>query len=170
MVVDRVQVWAPPPAPPASAIITAVGGTVAAGNNVSVTVPSGAFAEEVNLTLTPYAAPSAPGVFGVVNANAYTSITAVATSSGSKVTTFQQPVTITIAYNPAALGGVPEASLQISRYDEATSRWVDLPSVVDTVNHTVSAQTSQFSVYDAQVSLLANKVYLPLVARNADGW
>ncbi|MCL4459600.1 MAG: Ig-like domain-containing protein [Chloroflexi bacterium] len=171
VVVDRVEVWAPPPAPQASAVISTTGGTVAAGNNVSVTVPSGAFAEEVNLTLTPYATASAPGVFGVVSANAYTSITAVTTASGTRVSSLQQPVTITIAYNPAVLGNVPETSLQISYYDEGTRQWVALPSVVDTVNHTVSASTTHFSLYDAQASLLTKKVYLPLVFKSwGAGW
>ncbi|MDP2728459.1 MAG: hypothetical protein Q8P59_13075 [Dehalococcoidia bacterium] len=118
----------------------------------------------------PHASAPHPGVFGIVSANAYTSITAVATSSGAKVTTFQQPVTITIAYSPATLGSTPESSLQVSYYDEATGSWIALPSVVDTVNHTVSAQTTHFSVYDAQVSLPTTKVYLPLATKAASGW
>lgn len=64
----------------------------------------------------------------------------------------------------------PEASLQVSYYDEAARGWGALASVVDTVNHTVSAQTSHFSIYDAQVSLMTNRLYLPLVRKSASGW
>jgi hypothetical protein len=62
-------------------------------------------------------------------------------------------------------------SLEVCRYDEATNSWLALPSIVDTVNHTVSASTTHLSLFDAQVSLLTNKLYLALVVKShASGW
>ncbi|MDP2660923.1 MAG: hypothetical protein Q8R28_09365, partial [Dehalococcoidia bacterium] len=169
VVMDRVTVWGTPPAPQASAVISATGGTVAAANSVTVTVPAGALPEEVVLSLTPYAAASAPGASAIFSANAHTSITAVATFSGGRVITLEVPVTVTIAYIPALLGNVPESILQVSYYDEATSQWVALPSVVDTVNHTVSASTTHFSVYNVQI-LPVQTLYLPLLLKRYSGW
>ena len=57
---------------------------------------------------------------------------------------FDKPMTMTVHYNPSDLGGRSEASLRLVRLDQAAfgySQWVDLPSAVDTANHTVTAQT-----------------------------
>lgn len=57
--------------------------------------------------------------------------------------------TITFTYNPAQLGDVKEDDLAIMWYDEE-EKWyhiLDLESVVDKVNHTVSVTTNHFSKY-----------------------
>jgi len=66
-----------------------------------------------------------------------------------------KPMTMTVHYNPADLGGRSEASLRIVRLNRAAfgySQWVDLPSAVDTANHTVTAQTP----YGGDYGLLAD--------------
>lgn len=98
-------------------------------------------------------------------------LSAVTSDTGEKVASFQEPVTVTLTYDLAKLT-VPESTLAIHYYDydEALGRWVDLPSVVDTVNHTVSARVTHFTVF----GVLANlpwRLYLPMVTRSyGGGW
>ena len=64
---------------------------------------------------------------------------------------FNPPITLTLKYDPGKVpAGFDESKLVIAFYDTATSMWVVYPSVVDTVNHTITAQIShftQFAVY-----------------------
>jgi len=67
---------------------------------------------------------------------------------GTDGATFDPPITFTWRYNPDTLpAGVAEEDLVIAYYDTTTKSWVKLTSVVDTVNHTVTAQVSHFTVY-----------------------
>jgi hypothetical protein len=69
-------------------------------------------------------------------------------SDGNPVTTFDQPVTITINYDVADLNGMSEDSLLIYWYNTETSAWeAVVPSVVDKVNHTVTIQVNHFSQF-----------------------
>ena len=57
-------------------------------------------------------------------------------------------VTITWSYNPDTLPeGVTEENLVLAYYDEAAGEWVELPSIVDTVNHTITASVSHFTTF-----------------------
>lgn len=63
-------------------------------------------------------------------------------------TTFDQPVTMTIDYTPALLGGrFVEENLVIAYSDIETGEWVVLDSVSDSVNRTVRAQVSSFGMF-----------------------
>ncbi len=62
--------------------------------------------------------------------------------------TFNPPITLTLKYDPGLLpAGFDASKLVIAYYDTATSMWVVLPSTVDTVNDTVSAQVSHFTLF-----------------------
>ena len=62
--------------------------------------------------------------------------------------TFDAPVTVTLSYDPDALpAGVNEADLIIGRWDADASVWIELTSVVDTENNTVTATISHFTLY-----------------------
>ena len=62
--------------------------------------------------------------------------------------TFSPPITLTIKYDPGLLpAGFDESTLVIASYDTATSMWVVYPSIVDTVNHTITAQISHFTMF-----------------------
>ncbi len=63
------------------------------------------------------------------------------------------PATITLAYTDSQIAGLDEDTLAIYHYDEILSRWVGLPSAVDTVNNTVTASTSHFSIF----AIMGNK-------------
>lgn len=61
-------------------------------------------------------------------------------------TSFSPAATLTLKYDPTTLpAGIPESALYISRWDG--SSWSRLPSTVDTVAKTVSAEVSHFSIY-----------------------
>jgi hypothetical protein len=62
--------------------------------------------------------------------------------------TFSPPITLTLKYDPGLLPGAVDASkLVIAYYDTATSKLVVLPSTVDMVDNTVTAQTSHFTMF-----------------------
>ncbi|UCB43895.1 MAG: hypothetical protein JSV77_04410 [Dehalococcoidales bacterium] len=62
--------------------------------------------------------------------------------------TFNPPINLTITYNPALIPeGVNEEDLAIVVWDTSIMIWTKSPSVVDTENHTISAQIHSFSSY-----------------------
>ena len=64
-------------------------------------------------------------------------------------TTFSPPISLVWNYNPATLpAGTDEAKLQVAFYNEGTQQWDAVPGIVDTVNHTVTAAVSHFSLYE----------------------
>ena len=63
-------------------------------------------------------------------------------------TIFSPAITLEFRYDAGRIpSGVAEASLQIAYFDTTLNTWVALPSVVDTTNKYVAAQTTHFSVY-----------------------
>jgi hypothetical protein len=63
-------------------------------------------------------------------------------------TTFNPPITLDWNYDPAALpSGTSETDLQVSFFDSATSSWIGVPVVVDTVNHKITATVSHFTTF-----------------------
>ena len=66
--------------------------------------------------------------------------------------TFEPPITLTIHYDPTALApGTDENELQIAYWNG--TQWVLLPSIVDTMTHTVSASISHFTDFAVMASL-----------------
>ncbi len=70
---------------------------------------------------------------------------------------FDNPITITLAYDPAAIpAGVSELELFIALWDSTLNRWVRLPNcVVNTLAKTVSTQVTHFSNYTIMVPATA---------------
>ncbi|OGH48158.1 MAG: hypothetical protein A3A51_03975 [Candidatus Levybacteria bacterium RIFCSPLOWO2_01_FULL_39_10] len=66
---------------------------------------------------------------------------------GQEVTEFLEPVTITYDYTDADLLNINEDSLKIYWFNEATGEWEALPSFIDSINKTVSSQTTHFSQF-----------------------
>ena len=54
---------------------------------------------------------------------------------------------ITLQYNTSEFTGVKASDLAVFRYDPERQTFVKLDSEVDTANHTVTAETSHFSIY-----------------------
>jgi hypothetical protein len=61
---------------------------------------------------------------------------------------FNPPITITLNYDPGQIpAGVAEEDLVIAYYNVATGQWVILPSTVDTVNNTITAEVSHLTLF-----------------------
>jgi hypothetical protein len=81
-------------------------------------------------------------------ANAY--LVGCAYDFGPEGVTFDPPITITLRYEPSLVPDeVAEEDLVIAYYDSAKGEWVVLPSTVDIVNHTISAEASHFTMFAA---------------------
>jgi hypothetical protein len=69
------------------------------------------------------------------------------TDTATTVSTFNQPLTVTIAYSASDVSGINQSSLTIYRYDAGTG-WTQLTGcVVNTTSQTVTCTTSNFSVF-----------------------
>ena len=139
--------------------VTATGqvtATAAAGGKTTLTTPEGTKAtvvlpanavaadtvvkiEKVETGTIIIAAP-APTSKTIVSAFNFTAIAA-----GRAVTTFARTVTITLTYTDAQVVGLDEASLKIYRRDG--TKWVVLPSTVNTATNTITATTTSFSYF-----------------------
>ncbi len=87
--------------------------------------------------------PPTPPVDGMVVGSAY--------NFGPDGAQFDKSVTVTITYTNALSAlpqGVVETSLYIAFWDQTKGTWVKLPSIVNTVNKTVSAQVTHFSQFE----------------------
>jgi|WetSurMetagenome_2_1015567.scaffolds.fasta_scaffold05245_2 PKD repeat protein len=73
---------------------------------------------------------------------------------------------ITIKYDPTKVSD--PANLSISYFNTTTGNFTFVPSTVDTVNHTVTARVTHFSIYE----ILDQIIYmaLPFLAQNDMGW
>ena len=62
--------------------------------------------------------------------------------------TFNPPMALTITYDASLIPeGIAEENLVIAMWDEDAGEWVELPSTVDTVNHTITASVSHFTTF-----------------------
>jgi hypothetical protein len=62
--------------------------------------------------------------------------------------TFDQPVIVRFNYDPTLIpSGVEKTSLQIAYYDSIQNAWITLPSTIDTNNHFIFTQITNFNVY-----------------------
>ena len=80
-------------------------------------------------------------------------IYAQAVGSKQEVNQFQQPITITVAYDPDSLWG-PEQGLQLFYYDEAAQDWRILPSWVDEENDLLYATSDHLTVFDYTIQTM----------------
>lgn len=60
---------------------------------------------------------------------------------------FSSPVTVNLPYDPAKLGGAPEDSLGVYRFNETTQNWDYVGGQVDKDNNTVGVTLNSFSKY-----------------------
>jgi hypothetical protein len=84
---------------------------------------------------------------------------------------FSSPITITLEYDPNALGGLDENTLALYFWDEAAQNWsADGISVVerDTANHRLVVTITHLTEFAlvAQASAATSPVYLPIVLKD----
>ena len=66
-------------------------------------------------------------------------------SVGTSISSFDQPLTLTIDYTDDQISGLDPSTLFIYRYDNGA--WQQLPTIVDLTNHQLIADTSHFSLF-----------------------
>ncbi|NBC28115.1 MAG: peptidoglycan DD-metalloendopeptidase family protein [Bacteroidetes bacterium] len=108
-------------------------------SGLTVVIPDGALVEETEIEV---------GRFNVIpdGANTFGEMVFL----GPSGLTFNQPVSITLPYDPARLPAGSDADeLLLLRYDLAAEEWFALESNVNTSNQTVTATTTAFSGFVA---------------------
>ncbi len=144
-------------------ILSGAGATVdCSGGGASVCIPAGAVNTDYGVIVEKVAA-GTPGVPGGLSLLGNSYEFKCFDTNGAPITSFNQPVTITISYDPAALNGMSEDSLIIYYFDTADSTWKAVtPCVVDKVNHTVTITVSHFTQFGI---LGATATALPFTGR-----
>jgi len=137
--------------------------------NVQLTLPPGAIdlgslteqGVSLNISVTkadPQTA-QAPGDIAYQVAGEVYVINIRAVAEGSDkggISTLSKPITLTLAYDPAKLGGASEDTLGVYRFNENTSTWDYVGGAVDQATNTVSVERSSLSKYAV---MAYNKVF-----------
>jgi len=133
-------------------------------------VPKDALDDTVTFTFIPQAQPSqSSGELAFANQ----SFQLIAeNSSGSRVRVFNKPLTVTINYNEADLGGASEDDLRLFYWDEESSAWKDAATTCTPPSiYRRNLEENRFSVdicHLTEFGVFVSpqvKVYLPLVRR-----
>jgi PKD repeat protein len=136
-------------------VTTETGTFVSADGKASVMIPSGSLgytasgAAVTAITVTPVNnPPSVPD--DIKGLGLYYEF-------GPTGATFSSPVSITLKYDPSAVpAGIDQSKLYIAYWDAGNNHWVSVPSVVDTVNHTITASVTHFTLYSAMAAAPSN--------------
>lgn len=126
------------------------GGKLSRIDRVTVDIPTGAVAQELEISIEPENHADAEEDSRKQRAKEGKSLSAVSegVAYGPEGTVFNAPVTITLVYDPKTLpAGTREEDLQVHYWNPAKSEWEAYPSVVDRDLRTVSAKTMHFSLY-----------------------
>jgi len=67
--------------------------------------------------------------------------------ANESTTQFSKSATISIGFDPSALGDIPESNLSIYYYNETTKQWVQVSGTVNTVNNVVTAEINHFTKF-----------------------
>jgi hypothetical protein len=122
--------------------IGSVGGTVETDAGTSLNVPSGALSSNTTLTIARID----------VTGPASTVLVGSAFDFGPEGTTFAQPVTITLPFDPAKLpAGRTSADIRVYTAPRGSSTYTALPTTL--VGNTVQTTTSHFTVYLPAVAM-----------------
>jgi hypothetical protein len=127
---------------------TGQGGEVSSGKgSASVIVPDGAFSQEATILVVPsWGTAPFSGQFAFIGSTAYL-IRAVEAATGSPLAGPTQPLTVSLAYEPA---DIPEwaddADLKLF-YSADGQTWTTVGGVVDTKTHRITASSSGLGWY-----------------------
>ncbi|OGR41883.1 MAG: hypothetical protein A2X35_11270 [Elusimicrobia bacterium GWA2_61_42] len=152
------------------AVAGAGGGTISNSDGTSVTIPAGAYAGNLYVTISTIPASRTE----TADSGSRDSVKLLSSdlvkefrarsAAGAPVTSFSSPVTIRLGYPDANDDGhldgdfIREDLAWLYYLNEATGKWEPQENVVrDRAANTVSAQTSHFSVYSVRVSIAAGQ-------------
>ena len=127
------------------------GGRVERDDKAAVTVPAGALPDDLKIsvsTMSPSSLADADHMQKVAESEGMKPGYA-AVEYGPEGTQFKTPVTLTIPYDPnlVAMEGMSEDSLKVRYWDPKKGDWETMPSTVNKADHTVTAKTPHFSLY-----------------------
>ncbi len=126
----------------ASSTLSITGLTLDVPVNYTATTSSATFQAKQLPKTTFFALVSAPTSFTPVGDSVY-KLQAIINST-TTLSSFDEPLTITMDYDPTTLGDIDESTLTIYRYDAPT--WTELSDcAVNTSLHTVTCTTNHFS-------------------------
>jgi hypothetical protein len=132
------------------------GGTIQMAGKARLVIPPGALTDTVDFAMSVNDSPTAPaGPMRVVSP---------AITIEPSGTQFDSAATLTLWYNPSALGGAEETAVSI--HTCAGVVWEELPSAHDTVNNLVEADIMHLSDYAAladTTSIPTEGVYAKLI-------
>lgn len=136
--------------------ITPLGGgkttvTSAEGSKASIELPAYAVSVSTKITIISEAkatviAATAPAPTGKSIIGSYI-YNFTATAVGKAVTTFSKKVILTFTYTADQVKSLDESTLRIYYWKEATSKWVALASIVNTVTKTVTVTTDHLTYF-----------------------
>lgn len=137
----------------ATSITTATGGTstfTSGSTGLSLDIPSGATGADAIYQIKALdqseAFTTSGTPTGVQTVGNYAFDLKALTGVGTSVTSFLQPIEITLTYQDSDVVGIDESSLVIYRWDGAT--WNSLaPCTVNTTTNTITCSTTHFSVF-----------------------
>jgi len=179
---DRIQVFGLPTGEPASVVPPPVydhddehvardvvdreeGGQVERDDRAGVSIPAGALAEDLRITV------STPAVAGEGDRDRNREdqnlkVVSAPVEYGPEGTKFKEAVTLVLPYTPGLIAaqGLAEDSLKINYWNKEKGEWEALESEVDKKNGTVKAKTPHFSLYQVLGSTGASAAIAPLAA------
>jgi hypothetical protein len=127
----------------------------------TVVFPPGAVSQSVTVTL---ALTDTGPLSGTLQSVGNAVVITAQTTDGQPVTHFSRPITITVHYNDADVGGVVEADLKIYYWDVAHGVWVPLPTTVDPVANILVATVSHLTKFGV-FGPAERRIYLPLMVK-----
>ncbi len=142
------------------------GGEITSLDQVTqVTVPAGALTGDTTFTYTPQTSPSHD--FGNLSFTQNSFQLSAVDGSGNPVTTFTQPLNVTIAYDETILD-VPEESLQLYYWDTGANVWRDAVTTCPDGVYTRDLTANTFSLGICHLSEFAvlggaPRIFLPIV-------
>ncbi len=153
----------PPPPPPVSSEITPSGGALQLSYLITTNVnfPSGVASNPFTATLSVTGTGSLPTSFGPIGS----AFSLQAETAFGPLTTFSQPVTLTLSYDEAAVANFDISTLKLYAWNVSNQAYAQIPAVIDPVASTVVTQID----YQAQFALLAKydyRRYLPMIMRH----
>jgi Leucine-rich repeat (LRR) protein len=131
-----------------------IGGTIVSNDtNTEISIPPNAVDGDVTFTFAPQPAPAYETGDLYFAGNSF-ELTAQ-DSLGDPITTFAQPIIITLHYKEADLGDIPEENLFLYYWDEDSAAWVDVVTTCDTGSYTRNLEENWLSVPICHLSQFA---------------